>query len=130
MERLNSIRHFLENILFLLVSPLLGVNTYSQAWLDIKTIETESELTNIKNARGGTFGGILKSAPIAAIELFIGFGIIIVVVFVLAGSTTGSAGVFGNVTAANSFRDSGVVIAKFGSIVGLLVTLKLIQTLF
>lgn len=129
MERLNSIRHFLENLLFLLIAPLLGVNTYSQAWLDIKTIESETETTNIKRA-GGAFGGILKSAPIAAIELFIGFGIIIVVVFVLAGSTTGSAGVFGNVTASNAFRDSGVVIAKFGSIVGLLVTLKLIQTLF
>ena len=127
MERLSKIQHSLESFLFLLVAPLLGVNSYSQAWLDIRKIESQTEITNIKRA---TFGGILKSAPIAAIELFIGFGIIIVVVFVLAGNTTGSAGVFGNVTASNAFRDSGVVIAKFGSIVGLLVTLKLIQTLF
>ena len=129
MERLNRIQHALESFLFLLVAPLLGANSYSQAWLDIRKIESETDTANVKRM-AGTFGGILKSAPIAAIELFIGFGIIIVVVFVLAGNTTGSAGVFGNVTASNAFRDSGVVIAKFGSIVGLLVTLKLIQTLF
>jgi len=128
MERLSKIQHLLESCLFLLIAPLLGVSSYSQAWLDIREIEGQTETTNIKRAAG--FGGILKSAPIAAIELFIGFGIIIVVVFVLAGNTTGSAGVFGNVTASNAFRDSGVIIAKFGSIVGLLVTLKLIQTLF
>src|SRR5207302_8613197 len=129
MERLNRIQHAFESFLFLFVAPLLGVNSYSQAWLDIREIESEAETANIKRMAGG-FGGVLKTAPIAAIELFIGFGIIIVVVFVLAGSNTGSAGVFGNVTASNAFRDSGVVIAKFGSIVGLLVTLKLIQTLF
>ena len=130
MEKLNTARHFLENILFLLISPILGVNTYSQAWLEVKTIEYESELSNTKRMAGGSFGGVLKSAPIAAIELFIGFGIIIVVVFVLAGSNTNNIGVFGNATASNAFRDSGVIIAKFGSIVGLLVTLKLINTLF
>lgn len=61
--------------------------------------------------------------------LFIGYGVIIVIVFVLAGNTTGSAGIFGNVTAANAFRDSGVIIARFASVVGLLVTLKLIGSL-
>ena len=71
MERLNTVRHYLENILFLLIAPLLGVNSYSQAWLDIKTIEKETDITNIKRA-GGAFGGILKSAPIAADEQFNG----------------------------------------------------------
>src|SRR5438445_5378579 len=119
MERLSRIQHAFESFLFLFVAPLLGVNSYSQAWLDIRKIESQTETTNIKRA---TFGGILKSAPIAAIELFIGFGIIIVVVFVLAGNTTGSAGVFRNVTASNAFRDSRVVIANVGSNVRSLVT--------
>ena len=64
-----------------------------------------------------------------AIGLFIGYGVIIVIVFVLAGNTTGSSGIFGNTTAANAFRDSGVIIARFASVVGLLVTLKLIGSL-
>ena len=128
MERLSRIQHAFESFLFLFVAPLLGVNSYSQAWLDIREVESQTETSNIKRASG--FGGVLKSAPIAAIELFIGFGIIVVVVFVLAGSNTNNVGVFGNATASNAFRDSGVIIAKFGSIVGLLVTLKLISTLF
>src|SRR5437879_11120720 len=110
MERLSRIQHAFESFLFLFVAPLLGVNSYSQAWLDIREIESEAETANIKRMAG--FGGVLKTAPIAAIELFIGFGIIIVVVFVLAGSNTGNAGVFGNVTASNAFRDSGVMMAK------------------
>src|SRR5437660_2030017 len=123
MERLSRIHHAFESFLVVFVAPRLRVNSYSQAWLDIRKIESQTEITNIKRA---TFGGILKSAPIAAIELFIGFGIIIVVVSVLAGNTTGSAGAFGNVTASNAFGDTGVVIAKFASTVVLIVTLKML----
>ena len=82
--------------------------------------------------RGGRIGGGGGSSVAQAKDgllLFVFFAVMIVVVLVLSGPTTGSSGIFGNVTVARNARESAVTLSQFFSVVGLLIIITIIGKL-
>ena len=82
--------------------------------------------------RGGRIGGGAQGSVASAKDgllLFVFFAVMIVVVLVLSGPTTGSSGIFGNVTVARNARESAVTLSQFFSVVGLLIIITIIGKL-
>ena len=115
--------HFFISILLALFGNMEPL-AFHTAYGNMAFTDYSEQFTNKK--RGGFAAGVGRTFD--PVEKFIGFAIIIVAIYILAGGATGNTGIFGNATAANRFRDAGVVIASFASLVGLMLAVAIVRS--
>ena len=77
--------------------------------------------------KGGVGGAITDARE--GLLVFVFFAVMIVVVLVLAGPTTGSTGIFGNSLVATQWRNAGLTLSQFAVVVGLLIIIVIIGAL-
>jgi hypothetical protein len=110
---------------------LLGLNST----LDFLMVYCQAISNSISNARGrskgfrggSTHGGIAAAKD--GLLVFVFFAVMVVVVLVLSGPTTGTSGIFGNVQIATQWRNAGFTLSQFAVVVGLLIIIVIIGAL-
>lgn len=78
------------------------------------------------NRRGGHGRAAIKAHPKDALVIIIFYAVILLVLLVLAGPTTGTSGIFGNATVSNNVRNAAATLATLTVVVGLLVAVGII----
>ena len=92
-----------------------------------------NKLTNVRKHRGTSAGRAHIGSAIGdardGLLVFVFFAIMIVVVLVLSGPSTGSTGIFGNALVATQWRNAGLTLSQFAVVVGLLIIIVIIGAL-
>ena len=107
-------------------SPLLG---FLKVWF----MSIQNNFTNVRKHRGTSAGRAHIGSAIGdardGLLVFVFFAIMIVVVLVLSGPSTGSTGIFGNALVATQWRNAGLTLSQFAVVVGLLIIIVIIGAL-
>jgi hypothetical protein len=125
-----SLATFQERFLRLLFYPLVnlsGIAPWYNGTAGFQDYMLEDTLEmRVTNRRGGSRAHF-AAHPKEGLIIIVFYVVILLILVVLAGPTTGTSGIFGNVTVANNVRNAAATLATLTVVIGILVAVGIIS---